>query len=460
MEARLVRVAPWIVVALLSLGASHRTPNFVVSAPSDRFAREVGEAAEAFRRDLAIHWLGKELPRWSQPCPIMLKVGEHLGAGGATSFVFDRGEVYGWRMTIQGSEERILDSVLPHEVTHTIFASHFRQPLPRWADEGACTTVEHPSERAKQRRMLVEFLQTGRGIPFSQMFQMKEYPPDVMPLYSQGYSLARFLIEQGGPRKYIEYVGEGLEIEDWVAATQRHYGFSNLNALQTTWLDWVRQGSPALNVASIAQNDRSQGGTPGSATQLAGAATPGSAGGNDVVVRAQNQNRLGDFLSKLNPLRRASPSSTAKPSVYDPYAQANPAAQAPRGAGVFDRSRGAPHRALDEAPPWPGPAGVSPASAHGAQPTNAGPPRVDLGVPSSPVQFERTRQAATASEVSMATPNPAGRPRQVLLEWTRPDAELEQAAPMRNPGVTPPAAREGQPIYFDAPPQGRDAVVR
>ena len=44
------------------------------------------------------------------------------GAGGATSFVFDRGEVFGWKMNIQGSRERILDSVLPHEVTHTIFA--------------------------------------------------------------------------------------------------------------------------------------------------------------------------------------------------------------------------------------------------------------------------------------------------------------------------------------------------
>ena len=61
-------------------------------------------------------------------------------------------------MSIQGSRQRILDSVLPHEVTHTIFASHFRQPLPRWADEGACTTVEHASERAKQEKMLIEFL--------------------------------------------------------------------------------------------------------------------------------------------------------------------------------------------------------------------------------------------------------------------------------------------------------------
>ena len=61
-------------------------------------------------------------------------------------------------MHIQGSRERILDSVLPHEITHTIFATHFGRPLPRWADEGACTTVEHVSEKAKQDNFLIQFL--------------------------------------------------------------------------------------------------------------------------------------------------------------------------------------------------------------------------------------------------------------------------------------------------------------
>ena len=102
-----------------------------------------------------------------------MQVGQRLGAGGGTSFVFDHGEVFGWEMSIQGSLERVLDSVLPHEVTHTIFATHFRRPLPRWADEGGSTTVEHASERNKQQRMLVAFLQTGLGISFSQMFAMK-----------------------------------------------------------------------------------------------------------------------------------------------------------------------------------------------------------------------------------------------------------------------------------------------
>jgi hypothetical protein len=260
-------------VAVLSLptncllAASYRTANFVIEAPDPQLAQKIGDAAEQYRHDLAIEWLGKPLPRWSQPCPITAEVAPTLGAGGATSFVFDRGEVFNWTMTIQGSEERILDSVLPHEVTHTIFASHFRQPLPRWADEGACTTVEHPVERARQHRLLIEFLRTGRGISFPDMFAMKEYPADVLPLYSQGYSLARYLIERGGRKRYINFVGNGLASSDWPQSLSQHYGINDISKLQNIWLEWVKRGCPAPpasvaaaipQIRDIAQTTRGQ----------------------------------------------------------------------------------------------------------------------------------------------------------------------------------------------------------
>jgi len=234
-----------VATALPTLAADYRTANFLVDAPTETLARRIGDAAEQYRHTLAVEWLGQPLPRWSRPCPIKAEVAPHLGAGGATSFVFDRGEVFNWTMTIQGSEERVLDSVLPHEVTHTIFASHFRQPLPRWADEGACTTVEHPVERARQHRLLIEFLTTGRGISFPQMFAMREYPADVLPLYSQGYSLARFLIDRGGRQKYVAFVADGLATDDWSAALAKFYGIRDVGQMQYVWLDWVKQGCPA-----------------------------------------------------------------------------------------------------------------------------------------------------------------------------------------------------------------------
>jgi hypothetical protein len=273
MEARLIRVV-FRTTSLLgltlaigggapALAAGYKTKNFSVSAPTPQLAKEIGDQAEACRRELAILWLGQELPPWAKPCPIHAKVAPKMGAGGATSFVFDRGEVFGWKMNIQGSRQRILDSVVPHEVTHTIFASHFRRPLPRWADEGACTTVEDRSEVAKQERMLVEFLKTGRGIAFSEMFAMKDYPSDVMPLYSQGHSLAQWLIESRGRKAFLEFLADGMQDDNWSRAVEQHYGFDGLYTMQTAWLDWVKQGRPHLTpetspIAKLVSNRKSQ----------------------------------------------------------------------------------------------------------------------------------------------------------------------------------------------------------
>lgn len=262
-QAKCVRYVRCLLVAVslaavlptsLATAAAYRTANFTVDAPTRQLAKAIGDTAERCRRELAIEWLGEPLENWPKPCPIKAKVSPNLGAGGATSFVFDRGRVFGWRMDIQGSAERVLDSVVPHEVTHTIFASHFRRPLPRWADEGACTTVEHHSEIGKQERMLIEFLKTRRGIPFNDMFAMKEYPRDVLPLYAQGHSLAKYLIAQKGKRAFMRFIEDGLADENWPRAIEDNYAYPHLLALQNSWLDWVRNGQPAI-VPDLPQGD-------------------------------------------------------------------------------------------------------------------------------------------------------------------------------------------------------------
>ena len=241
--------------------------NFIVRANDALLAKKVSNEAERFRRELAIQWLGKELAPWDQKCPITVEIGRH--AGGETSFAFmtngtGRGKPIDWRMKIFGPPDRLLDAVLPHEVTHTIFATHFGRPLPRWADEGACTTVEHVSERKKNHQMLMDFLSASpsRGIPFNRMFTMRNYPHDILPLYAQGYSLAKFLILQKGKRKFLDYVSEGLmyesqmqELRAWDQATNDFYGYRDLSELQIAWLKWVRNGSQESTFEKLAQTD-------------------------------------------------------------------------------------------------------------------------------------------------------------------------------------------------------------
>ena len=279
MEARQNRIYVLIIVVILFCLTEQRqllaqrsyqttSQNFVVFAPDARLAQQASVLAEQYRKQLSLDWLGYEIETWRERCPIHIQIGPH--AGGETSFAFvqqngaSRGEPISWQMKIYGPVDRLLDAVLPHEITHTIFATHFGQPLPRWADEGACTTVEHESERAKNHRMLISFLtgKPSRGIPFNRMFTMRQYPHDILPLYAQGYSVARYLIGQKGRQHFVKFIEKGLSLEQsrhdtrsWDTATSEYYGFENLSDLQISWLKWVRDGSPAQPnpAAAVAQ---------------------------------------------------------------------------------------------------------------------------------------------------------------------------------------------------------------
>src|SRR5262245_8815764 len=237
-----------LILAPALMGAGYRTNNFVVTAPTPEIAKQVGVAAEHYRKELAIEWLGYELPRWASACPIRVNVGQ-LGAGGATTFSFypnakGSAEVSNWDMQIQGSLERILDSVLPHEVSHTIFACHFRRPLPRWADEGAATLAEHDSEKRRQVMTVKQVLGTRRRIPLKNLLNIREYPrdmQDVLTLYAEGYSLAELLVQEGGRPRYLKFLADAHQ-HGWERAIQSNYNCQGVDDLEKRWHDWIMAG--------------------------------------------------------------------------------------------------------------------------------------------------------------------------------------------------------------------------
>lgn len=231
-------LGPFLVLASLPglIGASHRTTNFVVEAPTAVVAKQVAEAAEGYRAKFAAEWLGKELPPWPRPCPIKVKLtgGE---AGGLTSFGFNRGRVSDQEMTVEGRLDRVIYSALPHEVTHTIFASYFGGPMPRWADEGASLLSEDQAERRRHDRIALDLLSRRGEMELGKLFKTEEYPRDLLGFYGQGYSVSRFLIEMGGRPRFLGFVKEGISA-GWDAATQAHYGLADVRELDRAWKSW------------------------------------------------------------------------------------------------------------------------------------------------------------------------------------------------------------------------------
>ncbi|EMI16443.1 hypothetical protein RMSM_06629 [Rhodopirellula maiorica SM1] len=166
-------------------------------------------------------------------------------------------------------------------------ATHFGRPLPRWADEGICTTVEHDSERQKHEAKLREFLGTRRGIAMNKLFLLTEYPSDVLPMYAQGYSVCRFLIEQDSPQTFIKFLHDYMQHPSWTANVRKHYGYESLAELQEYWLAWVAAGSgPVEKFAK--RNLNNDGNNSGSNIDVAAS---GNGAGNHVAINSPSNSR-------------------------------------------------------------------------------------------------------------------------------------------------------------------------
>ncbi len=227
-----------VLTAFSSMGAQYRTTNFHVHAADPQVAQLIGQWAEHYRKEKATLWLGKEMPNWSQPCPLYVEVSTQ-GPSGATSFSFGQGQVLGMKMEIQGPLERLVRSVLPHEVTHTVFAFHFRQPVPRWCDEGGSVLSEDDIERDRHDQLVRSIVNKGQKIPLRTLMGLKEYPAQVMCLYAQGYSMTDFLVKRSNRQQFLNFVGRGMSA-GWDRAVQEYYGHRTVEELEQAWLQFLR----------------------------------------------------------------------------------------------------------------------------------------------------------------------------------------------------------------------------
>lgn len=284
---------------LASTGASYRTANFQVEAPTPQIAQQIGNYAEAYRQQKAQAWLGRDMPPWPDPCPIHVTVNMG-GAGGATSFAFDRGRVLGQNMNIEGSLDRLLASVLPHEVTHTVFAFYFRSPVPRWADEGGAVLSEDDVERNRHDMICRQILNAGRQIPLRRLFSLRDYPGDVMCLYAEGFSVVNYLVANSSRPTFLAFVGHGMNY-GWDSAVQTYYRYQNVEELEQAWLAHLRQTKrqPTL----LAQN-----GAPSSAE-----------GAGQMAVRQTNPPTQPSLVSSGPVFRGQAPGSDESGRFGDPY---------------------------------------------------------------------------------------------------------------------------------------------
>lgn len=181
------------------VGSAHSAEPHNFTAPDAEFLR----AAETAREHSARLWSGQQLPGdWFAPCPIQWPQTTGPGSGW-TSFQFQRGEVFGWRMTLRGERSQVLADVIPHEVDHAVRATLCRRPLPRWLDEGCASLFESAASHERLREVLRT---VQRPLLTTDSLNESSYPADesqLAQLYAEGFSLVEYLLTLGTPQDLL-----------------------------------------------------------------------------------------------------------------------------------------------------------------------------------------------------------------------------------------------------------------
>jgi hypothetical protein len=233
------------------------TPSFRILHFDAALAEQVGRAAERARRRQLQLWTGGEVPPWSPRCDIYLYPTTRLlvqmsggeakaGSAAAAPSQLQRGRMRERRMNLAGDDPFLLESTLPHEISHVIVAELMGdRPVPLWANEGLAVLMESGRTRWRYESVLAEKLATGEPFTVKAILTMERYPdPEYRTLYyAQALSLTRFLLAHGGRQRLLAFLREAGP-RTVGAALRRHYDIGLLD-LQQRWLAFARRRAGA-----------------------------------------------------------------------------------------------------------------------------------------------------------------------------------------------------------------------
>lgn len=227
------------------------TASFRILHADDALAARVARIAESVRTEQTQRWAGSSpAAAWSPRCDIYLyptaalfhqATGQPENSPGFSTMGLNAGRVSARRVNLRADHANLLHAILPHEVTHVVLADLFStQQIPRWADEGMAVLSEPTSEQDLRAADLEKPLTSGELFKLSDLMVM-DYPNGRFwsLYYAQSVSLTRFLVEQGTPAQFVQFVKSsqraGVENE-----LRRVYQIEGFPDLQKRWIAHVQ----------------------------------------------------------------------------------------------------------------------------------------------------------------------------------------------------------------------------
>jgi tetratricopeptide (TPR) repeat protein len=232
---------------------------FVVYAPTDTLARDVGLVADATFESAARELLGKVPAVRRGQIVIHSDRAAYLAAdpappgtplrgailpreetGGVTYQTVDAEGAALVRIETWADAPGLLADAIPHEVVHVVQRNGF--PAFRrahWLDEGLAMLGESEESLGSRRAFL---LRAAALLPLPELFALRSTPPGKGVLfYAQASALTKFLRAYGTPAQWNSFL-DALSRKEVDDALRFAFGFESPEALERLWLSSLSRG--------------------------------------------------------------------------------------------------------------------------------------------------------------------------------------------------------------------------
>ncbi len=215
--------------------------NFTVFTPAEpnreaanAFATAVLQRAEQLRKQIAIEWLGDELPPSIGPVLVNVDYSNKTDTG--LTWAKDHPDRKLHALFISTTPGQLPDALLAHEMVHCILATRYPHPnrLPAWLEEGIASQYDDANRQQIRQRIVSWYATTGNWPRLAPVLSSKRVHSDDQEAYALAATVAEFLLERGSRQKLLEF-GEMVGKQGLDRALTQCYGIAGASELELLW---------------------------------------------------------------------------------------------------------------------------------------------------------------------------------------------------------------------------------
>jgi hypothetical protein len=219
-----------------------RNENFTVYTPdqppsqelASNLARAVLDKAEQCRKQIALEWLGEELPPSVGPTMINVRFSDEPNKG--LTWAKDHPDRKYHALFLVVSGEEAIDDLLSHEMVHCVLATRFPHPrrLPAWIEEGIASRYDGPTRQAVRQKLVQWFVSTGNWPRLNSVLGAESIPPHDQEAYAVCTTVTDVLLKKGDKKMLIRFAGM-VEQAGLDRALNECYGIRSIDELESLW---------------------------------------------------------------------------------------------------------------------------------------------------------------------------------------------------------------------------------